>query len=248
MLFSGFLAFNKPVGRLIRQPLRMIPSNATLRVLSGPLRGARWIAGSSTHGCWLGSYEQSFQSLFFSLVPDGGVVWDIGANVGLYSLLAARKGAKVLAFEPLPENLAFLHRHVELNSLQERIELFPMAASDHDGEAMFRIVPGNRSEGSLGPDGTLAVRTIRLDSLGIVPDLIKIDVEGNEYAVLSGARQTLTVYHPSVLVALHTGDSQCRDLLVELGYEVTETATGELLARKPAAQSHPRISRDSLSA
>jgi FkbM family methyltransferase len=248
MRFPRFLAFNKPLGRLIRQPLRMIPFNATLRVLKGPLRGARWIAGSSPHGCWIDSYEQPFQVLFFSIVPNGGVVWDIGAHVGFYSLLAARKAAKVLAFEPLPENLTFLHRHVELNSLQQRIEVFPIAVSDHDGQAMFRIVPGDRSEGSLGPDGTMAVRTIKLDSLGIVPDLIKIDVEGNEYAVLSGARQTLTVHHPSVLVALHTGDSQCRDLLVELGYEVTETATGELLARKPLAQSQPRMSGDKVSA
>lgn len=248
MLFSRFLAFNKPLGRLIRQPLRVIPPNTTLRVLRGPLRGARWIAGSSTHGCWLGSYEPSFQSLFFSLIPDGGVVWDIGANVGFYSLLAARKAAKVLAFEPLPENLTFLHRHVELNSLQQRIKVFPVAASDNDGQSMFKIVPGNRSEGSLRPDGTLAVRTLRLDSLGIVPDLIKIDVEGNEYAVLSGARQTLTAHHPSVLVALHTGDSTCRDLLIELGYEVTETASGELFASKPALQDRARVSHGSVSA
>jgi hypothetical protein len=113
---------------------------------------------------------------------------------------------------------------------------------------MFRIVPGNRSEGSLGPEGTLAVRTIRLDSLGVVPDLIKIDVEGNEYAVISGARQTLTAHHPSVLVALHTGDSRCRDLLIELGYEVKETATGELFASKPVVQGRARVSHDSVSA
>lgn len=247
MRFPHFLAFNQPLGRLVRQALRMIPSNATLRVLTGPLRGARWIAGSSNHGCWLGSYEQSFQSLFFSLVPDGGVVCDIGANVGFYSLLAARKAARVLAFEPLPENLTFLRRHVELNSLQQRIEIFPFAASDHDGQGMFSIVPGNRSEGSLRPDGTLPVRTIRLDSLGIVPDLIKIDVEGNEHAVLCGARQTLTAHHPSILVALHTGDSHCRDLLTQLGYKVSEIETGELLALKPA-RIHPRVSRDTVSA
>lgn len=247
MPLSRFLAFNKPLGRLIRQPLRMIPSNGVVRVLKGPLRGARWIAGSSTHGCWLGSYEPSFQSLFFSLVPDGGVVCDIGANVGFYSLLAARKAAKVLAFEPLPENLTFLRRHRELNSLQQ-IEVFPFAASDHDGQGMFAIVPGNRSEGSLRPDGTMPVRTIKLDSLGIVPDLIKIDVEGNEYAVLCGARQTLTAHHPSILVALHTGDSHCRDLLTQLGYEVSEVETGELLALKPAARSQPCVSRDGVSA
>lgn len=186
--------------------------------------------------------------MFFSLVPDGGVVCDIGANVGFYSLLAARKAAKVLALEPLPENLTFLRRHVELNSLHQRIEVFPFAASDHDGQGMFAIVPDNRSEGSLRPDGTMPVRTIKLDSLGIVPDLIKIDVEGNEYAVLCGARQTLSAHHPSVLVALHTGDSLCRDLLTQLGYDVSEIETGELVGIKPTARSQPFVSRDRVSA
>ena len=111
---------------------------------------------------------------------------------------------------------------------------------------MFHIQPGNRSEGSLRSDGTLAVQTMRLDSLGIVPDLIKIDVEGNEYSVLCGARETLRAHHPIVLVALHTGDSSCRDLLAELGYAVSEIASGELLARKPGQ--HDAVSTDRVKA
>ncbi len=216
----------------MRQPLRAVPSEARVRVLRGPLRGARWIAGSSTHGCWLGTYERRFQSLFFDLVPTGGVVWDVGANVGFYSLLAARKAAKVIAFEPLPENLSYLRRHVELNRLQERIRVFPVAASDHDGTPLFSVVPGNRSEGSLRPNGNLPVQTMRLDNVEIVPDLIKIDVEGNEYEVLRGAVETLRAHRPMVLVALHTGDSNCIDFLKQLDYHVSELASGELFAFK----------------
>lgn len=231
MPLSHPFAFDKPLGKLIRLPLRAIPVKAGVRVLRGPLRGARWIAGSSTHGCWLGSYEHSFQSLFFDLIPEGGVVWDVGANVGFYSLLAARKAARVIAFEPLPENLSYLRRHIELNGLQERVQVLPIAASDHDGEGMFSIVLGNRSEGSLRPEGTLPVRTMRLDSVGIRPDIIKIDVEGNEYQVLRGAVETMREYRPIVLVAMHTGDSKCHELLAQLGYEVSEIIPGELFAR-----------------
>lgn len=243
MVFSRFLAFDTPLGRLIRQPLRAIPPDATVRVLWGPLRGARWIVGSSTHGCWLGTYERAFQALFFSLVPEGGVVWDVGANVGFYSLLAARKAAKVIAFEPLPENLSYLRRHIELNGLEDRIEVFPAAASDHDGTDLFHFVEGNRSEGSLRPYGTLPVRTVRLDSLNTVPDLIKIDVEGNEYVVLRGLTKTMETHHPSVLVARHSGDSCCHDLLNDLDYEVAEIAHGELFAHKPGSAWRPNSSK-----
>src|SRR5262249_30014454 len=140
--------------------------------------------------------------------------------------------SKVIAFEPLPENLAYLNRHIALNHLEHRIEVCPAAASDHDGTGHFSIVPGNRSEGSLRSYGTLQVRTVRLDSQGIVPDLIKIDVEGNEHEVLRGAIETMRAHHPLVLVARHSADSQCRDLLEEIGYEVSEIASGELMAQK----------------
>jgi len=248
MDFSRFLSFNTPLGKLIRLPLRAIPKDATVRVLRGPLRGAHWTVGSSTHGCWLGTYERAFQSFFFSIVPEGGVVLDVGANVGFYSLLAARKAAKVIAFEPLPENLSYLRRHIELNRLKECIQVIPSAASDHDGTGLFSLVPGNRSEGSLSSHGTLPVRTVRLDSLGTVPDVIKIDVEGNEHEVLRGAIKTMRTYHPLVLVARHSGDSYCQDLLKELGYQVSEIAHGELLARKPAGPTSNKLPGESLSA
>src|SRR5215469_5586847 len=225
MALSRFLAFDALISRLVRLPLHAIPKNTTIRVLRGPLRGARWIVGSSTHGCWLGTYERAFQSLFFSVLPQRGVVWDVGANVGFYSLLAALKASKVIAFEPLPENLAYLNRHIALNHLEHRIEVCAAAASDHDGTGLFSSVPGNPSEGSLRSYGTLQVRTVRLDSQGTVPDLIKIDVEGNEHEVLRGAVETMRAHHPLVLVARHSADSQCRDLLEEVGYEVSEIAS-----------------------
>ena len=248
MVLSRFLAFDAPLGKLIRLPLRALPQDATVRVLRGPLRGARWIAGSSTHGCWLGTYEWTFQSFFFSVIPQGGVVWDVGANVGFYSLLAARKATKVVAFEPLPENLSYLRRHIELNQVGERVQVIPSAASDHDGTGLFSVVPGNRSEGSLRPYGKLPVGTVRLDSLGTVPDMIKIDVEGNEYEVLRGAIETMRTHHPLVLIARHTADSNCHDLLTAVGYQVSEIAPGELLARKPAVSTYNRLLGESLSA
>jgi hypothetical protein len=68
--------------------LRIVPQTAQVRVLSGPLRGRKWIAGASTNCCWLGVYDMEKQNAFRSLIRRGDVVYDLGANVGFCSLLA----------------------------------------------------------------------------------------------------------------------------------------------------------------
>ncbi|MGH9419338.1 MAG: FkbM family methyltransferase, partial [Thermoanaerobaculia bacterium] len=108
------------IGKMIRLPLRLVPRNAVVRIRSGELRGWRWIAGSSTHGCWLGTYEQHVQALFRKALRSGSVVLDVGANVGFFTLLASKlvgSSGHVYAFEPFPRNLYFLERHIHMNGL-----------------------------------------------------------------------------------------------------------------------------------
>ena len=91
------------VGMALRLPLRLIPRRAVVRILQGPLRGKRWIVGSSDHGCWLGSYEAAKLKKITELVRPGMVCWDVGANAGLYTLLFAElvgRAGRVFAFEP----------------------------------------------------------------------------------------------------------------------------------------------------
>src|ERR1043166_6210954 len=114
--------FRAPLGRLVRAPLALIPKDTTMRVLSGRLRGARWIAGAATHGCWIGTYESRTQAAFARLVPAGGVVWDVGANAGFYTLLAARLAGtrgRVVAIEPRSENTTFIKRHLTMNGVRQ---------------------------------------------------------------------------------------------------------------------------------
>ena len=114
------------LGKLLRLPLRLIPKTMILPILQGRLRGKKWIVGAGEHGYWLGSYELNKRQAFEREVKPGAVVFDIGANVGFFSLLAAvlagRKG-KVYAFEPLPRNVSFLRKHAALNQL-DTIEVF----------------------------------------------------------------------------------------------------------------------------
>jgi FkbM family methyltransferase len=191
------------------------------------LRGAKWIVGSSSHGCWLGSYEYGKQRLFADQLGPGDVVWDIGANVGFYSLLAARlvgASGSVIAFEPLPENIEYLRRHVELNR-STNIEVLEVAVGDSVGPGSFHL-GDNRSTGSLSmEDSDMSVPVITLDHLmresqRRPPRLIKMDIEGGEVGALRGAADLLATASPIVLLATHGADRhrECVQILHSLGY------------------------------
>ena len=216
------------VGRLLRAPLRLIPRTAVFPIIQGPVHGTKWIVGSGNHGYWLGWYESDKVRKFAAAISGTRVVYDVGANVGYYSVLASKalgRTGHVIAFEPDPQNIAFLRRHLEMNGI-ENVQVVEAAVSDHCGEAMFQQEP-SRYMGGLSQSGTLPVRTLSVDELirsdaFPSPDVIKIDVEGAEQQVLSGAEQTLRSRHPFVFVATHTTalHSECCQFLNSLGYKL----------------------------
>ncbi len=245
--FSG-LSRDGALGRLARLPLAFIPRSTVLRILQGRLKGLRWVVGAGTHGCWLGSYEFPKQQRFAAELKKGQVVYDVGANVGFYSLLAAccvGSSGRVFAFEPVPENLVYLRRHVALNALAQ-VMVHPFAVSD--AAVSLRFTRGeNRSTGHLTIDGDLEVRGITLDDFVFSggnppPHIIKIDVEGAELAVLRGAQRVLETHRPLLFLATHglALHRDCCDLLRASGYQL-ESVTGgaveqtdELLCRPSA--------------
>lgn len=217
------------VGRLIRLPLRLIPAGVVVPILQGPLRGQRWITGSGTHGCWLGSYEYKKQRAFAGAIKPGMVVYDVGAHVGFYTLLASRRAGpsgKVFAFEPMPRNISFLRRHLALNNCAN-VVVVEKAVSDRPGLAWFTASHERSFEGHLSASGSFQVQVVTLDELwggGKVPmpDVIKMDIEGAEHDALLGAMQLLKARHPLIFLATHNVEkhSQCCRLLLNLGYEL----------------------------
>jgi FkbM family methyltransferase len=140
------------------------------------------------------------------------VCYDVGANVGFYTLLLSRlvgPHGSVVAFEPLPSNVLALRRHIELNHCTN-VVVKAIALSNHDGEARFAESPSN-SMGRLSEDGALVVSCQRLDTIVSggcpPPDVLKIDVEGEEAKVLEGAQEILQTARPIVFLATH-GPSQ----------------------------------------
>lgn len=214
------------LGRAIRLPLRLIPRDAVLRVLSGPLRGRRWIAGAATHGCWLGTYERFVQRIFVEHVRPGSVVYDVGANAGFFTLLSSKlagPSGAVYAFEPMERNLRYVREHLRLNRV-ENVHVVPMAVSDRIGPVRFAAAH-NPAMGGLAAAGEIEVQSTTLDELASTiapPSFIKMDIEGAEHAALSGAVEVLRRARPVILLSEHGWEQheRCGRLLESLDYEL----------------------------
>lgn len=217
------------LGKLLRLPLKIIPGFMVMKIRRGPYRGMKWIAGSSTHGCWLGTYELNKQTVLKKFIKPGMVIYDVGAQAGIYTLLFSKlvgQKGEVFAFEPFAENVANLLRHIHLNQLCN-VTVFQVALADESGLSSFAIGKGNCT-GSLTQTHTqLQVPTFSLDELVTefdfpIPDLVKIDVEGSEAVVFKGMKKVFALKKTIIFVALH-GDEQkrlCQDILLENGYEL----------------------------
>jgi FkbM family methyltransferase len=248
------------LGKALRFPLRAIPGQMKMRVLVGPLQGKRWIRGSSIHRCWFGTYEYRKQKAFRTEIKPGDVVYDLGANVGFYSLLAsvlAGPSGRVFSFEPVPNNIKYMRAHLDINGVKN-CSVFEAAVGRIAGLSRFdEGVDGftGRLRADVGPRDGMLVRTVVLDDLvrsGEIapPNVIKCDIEGGEYNALIGASTTLRKYAPIVFLATHDAaiHQSCCQLLSSLGYELTAlddlpvTLTREILAKPPGDRSphlHP---------
>lgn len=169
---------------------------------------------------------------------DPQVMWDIGANVGLYSIYAAKRHEqlKVVSFEPSYLNLELLARNIFNNGLDGRVSVIPLPLFEEMKESDF-ILQGLDRGGALSAfsvdygydnrplEAMLRYRTVGLsidevvDKLGVpVPDSIKIDVDGVEHLILRGGRKVLS-------------DPRVRSVLIELNHNFVEqhrTATALL--------------------
>jgi FkbM family methyltransferase len=230
-----------PIGRLLRSPLKLVPKNAVIPILSGPARGFKWVVGASIHGCWLGIYERTKQKRFAAAIRPNDVVYDLGAQSGFYSLLASRlvgpQGA-VYSFEPLPRNVGFLEEHIALNGITN-IKIFELAISSTDGTARFEDGAGPL-QGGLSERGRRDVRVARLDTLLSEsqlrpPNAIKIDIEGGGLQACLGAKQLLEIHKPVVFLAIDAdSDYDCCDFLRTLGYQIEEFEQNEIIATTEA--------------
>ncbi len=154
---------------------------------------------------YMNHYERNNLKYIIDLLKPGDVFFDVGANVGAYTLPAAKKlgtGKNIYSFEPEPGNFRRLDHNCSMNNFSKNVNRFPFAVSAVDGKANLyqseKIHSGwhSLSEFKDISTGKIEVTTIKLD--GFIEkhkikkiDLIKIDVEANEFEVLEGCADSL---------------------------------------------------------
>jgi FkbM family methyltransferase len=237
---APFLCFAKR-GRdlavlLARRMLGWVP-----RIAAGPGKGLRFDAGPATAMFVSGDYEVAVQNAFVSLLREGDVFYDIGANVGFFSVLAGRlvgQAGAVHAFEPVPANASMVERNAQLNHLGN-IEVFRVAVSNQTGKSELYLADhaGGAALKSAGvpPDlaGVIVVDTSSIDDHVNLrrmrpPNVVKIDVEGAELEVLHGMLEVLQEWSPKIILEVDDAERKrceekmtaCKEFLTNLRYRI----------------------------
>ena len=192
---------------------------------------------------WLGTYEPDLQAAAAHFIRTGMTVYDVGANIGYISLIAARLNGpdgRVFAFEPLPANVERLQQNITLNALDNRISVQQAAVVEKGGEVTFFMHYSGamgKAEGSAGREETYQ-HSMRVDGLTLddfvfkqrqpKPALIKLDIEGGEGMALAGMPRVLTEVRPVFLIELH-GEQAARQVWEKLsasGYSLHRMRSG----------------------
>ncbi len=216
-----------------RKVIKIVP-RLPFPIVAGPLRGMKFVLGSLAgegggSSVYINRVEPEQTLAFVKTVRAGQTLFDIGANVGYYTLLGSRLvGAtgRVYAFEPAIRNIHFLYQHLVLNNVRNVI-IISAACSEHTALAAFsggsNYALGHLNIGPEAPD-SVPVPVLSVDeavrATGVHPDVLKIDVEGAEMSVLRGARETLRLKKPRIFLSTHSDSLRrdCLDFLAHQGY------------------------------
>lgn len=251
----------KPVGKFL-PPKFQIPVNGqfTIRCDDGKLIKLATNPTSylARELFWNGvkGYEYNTSKIFIELSKQSEVIFDIGANIGYYSLLACAYNAnvQVYAFEPLPAALRYFKLNVELNGFKN-IVVEKIALSDFEGTAKFFAIKNPKFadlEDHLAGDGGLSFKQsgiragaqfdVTVDTLDNYVaknsikriDLVKLDTEANEHLVLAGGRNVLQKFRPIIQceVLKHQIEIQLQKFFTENNYALFKAVNEGLLRVK----------------
>ncbi|MCK9375551.1 MAG: FkbM family methyltransferase [Syntrophobacterales bacterium] len=185
----------------------------------------------------IGQYEVLKKKTIVNLLKPGKTFIDVGANMGDYTLMAAKivgETGKVMSIEPAPNNIKWINKSIKLNGYPN-ITVKNIALGETDGMAKLylshvsgwhSLIPSlpNRNQGDITVEVKTLDNLLKNDNCNNV-DMIKIDVEGAELKVLKGSYQTLTKNHDIiVLVDIHptlgVDPNEVGNSLRELGFDL----------------------------
>ena len=226
----ALLAAGRPAGRRLARFLQ----RGEVGVVGGLALGLRFPARAlppghaQTRQLLRGELELPVQEALRRSLPAGGVLWDVGANVGFFSLLGARlvgPAGHVISWEPVTEIAALIEEAAVRSGLE--VEVRAEAVAARAGREQL-LVGADESWSHLASRGHAAdthaveVPVTTLDAVladgARAPDVVKLDVEGSEGDVLRGARGLLAQRGPTLVIELHDTAAEVCDLLDAEGY------------------------------
>jgi len=228
---------------------RVLPADQKVwaQIEAGPLQGIWVELNPRTGQSYLeGTAEIPVQTAIAQHLRAASVFYDLGANIGLFSLLAARivgPAGRVFSFEPDAEVAARLRRNIERNGFSQ-VSVIEAALWSSSGSINFAPAESSSPDQGTGQivtgNGIAAtpVRCVALDDFvqtAPLPDAIKCDVEGAEIEALRGAEKLLQKCHPWILCEMHSesNDRACREFLSRLGYSFDSLDANHILALPP---------------
>ncbi|SDF28331.1 FkbM family methyltransferase [Sporomusa acidovorans] len=184
-----------------------------------------------------GSYEQECLDMMLRLIKTNSTIFDIGANVGWYSMNFVKQivGVKVYAFEPMPKTFDYLTHNIKINNLSN-ISKYNIGLSNEEKEVIFYYdIEGSGNSSMANLSGKRHIKEIRCkvttidqftkkENIGV--DFIKCDVEGAELFVFTGGEETLKQYKPIIFTEMlrkwsakfHYHPNEIINLLKNIGY------------------------------
>ena len=161
-------------------------------------------------GMTLGRFEYEIAKYVRSFIGHGSCCYDIGACLGYYSMAFTKLNTdgKVYAFEPYPDHYKILKETIEYNKLNKNIELFDYFLGEQtDIKSKIYSI-----------DYLLFESKMKISN----PDFLKIDVDGPEYDILTGAKKTIGTYSPKIIIETHSKqlEDSCIKFLSEQGYTI----------------------------
>lgn len=233
------MLWNRMTRRLVHHWVR----NRDVTISDGIGAGLQFNSAHSNPAYSLGTNELPVQQMLAQNLGAGDVLYDIGANVGFFTIIGAKlvgPTGHVYAFEPVPENAAAVHHNASLNNLTQ-VTVLHRAVSDRDGsgELLLAHYSGGSALSTVDtppPDlrAVIKVDVVAIDSLVsrqaiLPPTVVKIDVEGAEINVLRGMAQTMNDHKPLIIYEIDDDDEvsfnqkleACAAFLTRNGYSFT---------------------------
>lgn len=177
-----------------------------------------------------GDFEREQIDLLLSNIRSRGcdLFVDIGANIGLYSVIVAQAGTAVVAFEPDPRNAAQLRANIFINRLVDRITVNEVAVSETSGTVNFRLFSDTSTgQSRVSTQRNYAVRSVSLDDFMAMNGqrlFLKIDIEGHELSAVAGMQRVLVTNQCFLQIeSLSPNDEKLLQLMSANGYRRLRT-------------------------